>query len=198
MQGMMKSRVVPAKLVRQLAPVVREPFRRWAEYMYEHVPFQLPDSEIHAHAHCERVLLYALLLAAKLLPGDEEAMEVLAHAAVFHDTRRENDGRDTGHGARAADFYESFCKAHSELSFLPEAASLMRWHDRDDDKGRVAIAASFADSAARVSLLYSIFKDADALDRWRLGRRGLDINRLRTDEAVQLAGFSRTLVSMTC
>ncbi len=193
----MKSRVVPPKLVRQLPPAVHEPFRRWAEYMYEHVPFHLPDSEIHAHAHCERVLLYALLLAEKLLPGDAEAMEVLAHAAVFHDTRRENDGRDTGHGARAADFYESFCQKHTELHFLPEAACLMRWHDRDDAKGRAAIAASFADSAARVALLYSVFKDADALDRWRLGRYGLDVNRLRTDEAAHLAGFSRTLVSMT-
>ena len=45
--------------------------------------------------------------------------------------------------------------------------------------------------------LYAIFKDADALDRWRLGRFGLDINRLRSDEAAQLAGFSRTLVGMT-
>lgn len=193
----MKSRVVPPKLVRQLSPAVHEPFRRWAEYMYAHVPFRLPDSEIHAHAHCERVLLYALLLVSKLLPGDDAAMEVLAHAAVFHDTCRENDGRDTGHGARAADFYESFCREHTELRYWPEAACLMRWHDRDDAKGKDAITEAFADNAERVALLYSIFKDADALDRWRLGRRGLDINRLRTDEAAQLAGFSRTLVAMT-
>ncbi|MBR5894544.1 MAG: hypothetical protein IKZ13_03255 [Akkermansia sp.] len=193
----MKSRVVPQKLVRQFSPAVREPFRRWAEYMYEQVPFLMPDSIFHAHAHCERVLLYALLLSEKMLPGDDAAMTVLAHAAVFHDTRRENDGRDVGHGARAADFYEMFCREHPELTYLPEAACIMRWHDRDDSQGQAAIDTGFAEQAGRVRQLFAVFKDADALDRWRLGRRGLDINRLRSDEAAQLAGFSRTLVEMT-
>ncbi len=193
----MRSRVVPQKLVRQFPAAVREPFRRCAEYMYENVPFNMPDSEIHAHAHCERVLLYALLLAEKMLPGDTAAQEVLAHAAMFHDTGRVSDGRDTGHGARAAERYAAHCKAHAELPFLPEAACIMRWHDRDDSLGHEAIAADFPEQEARVRHLYAIFKDADALDRWRLGRFGLDINRLRSDEAAQLAGFSRTLVGMT-
>lgn len=193
----MRSRVVPQKLVRQFPPAVREPFRRWAEFMCGEVPFCLPDSAIHAYSHCERVLLYALLLAEKMLPGDEAAREVLAHAAIFHDARRENETHDTGHGARAADFYEEFCREHAEPNYLPEAACIMRWHDCEDAKGQAAIAADFPAQAARVAQLYAIFKDADALDRWRLGRRGLDINRLRSDEAAQLAGFSRTLVEMT-
>lgn len=194
----MKNRVVPQKLVRQFSPAVREPFRRWAEYMYEHVPFNMPDSHFHAHAHCERVLLYALLLADKILPGDEEAQTILAHAAVFHDSRRKDDNRDTGHGARAAVFYETFCREHPELLYRPEVACIMRWHDREDSLGREAIEQEFANRAARVAQLFAIFKDADALDRWRLGRFGLDINRLRSDEAAQLAGFSRTLVGMAC
>lgn len=193
----MKSRVVPQKLVRQFPTAVREPFRLWAEYMYEHVPFNMPDSPFHAYAHCERVLLYALLQADKMLPGDEEAQTILAHVAIFHDTRRIDDGRDTGHGARAADFYEEFCREHPELAYRPEASCIMRWHDREDSLGRDAITQSFAETATRVAQLFSIFKDSDALDRWRLGRYGLDINRLRSDEAAQLAGFSRTLVGMT-
>jgi len=48
-----------------------------------------------------------------------------------------------------------------------------------------------------VSLLYRIFKDADALDRWRLGRYALNPDYLRTREAEALVGFARKLVELT-
>lgn len=75
-------------------------------------------------------MLYALLLADKIQPGDEEAQTILAHAAIFHDTRRIDENRDTGHGARATEFYETFCREHPELPYRPESACIMRWHDR--------------------------------------------------------------------
>ena len=193
----MKRKVVPQKLVRQLPPAVGEAYRLWADYMYEQVPFNMPESEIHSTAHSERVLLYALLLGDKLLPGDAAALEVLGHAAIFHDTRRENEWTDRGHGARAADFYEAFCREHAELTFHPESACLMRYHDRRDERGTEAITTLFAEQAERVQLLYHIFKDADGLDRYRLGPRGLNREYLRTDESLDLMGFARGLVAMT-
>ena len=45
----------------------------------------------------------------------------------------------------------------------------------------------------RVTMLYSIFKDADALDRVRLGIRDLDVNQLRCSESHHL-----TLVARIC
>ena len=189
--------IVPSKFVRALPPAVGKCFKQWADYMYQSIPFQLADSPIHSTAHCERVLLYALLIGAVELGDDSRALIILAHASIFHDTRREDEGKDTGHGARAAAFYEEFCKTHPELTFLPEAACLMRWHDRHDERGEEAIRAAFPDSADAVLHLYKIFKDADALDRWRLGRWGLNPDYLRTDKALALVDFARKLVMLT-
>ncbi len=189
--------IVPSKFVRALPPAVGKCFKKWAEYMYQSVPFQLADSPIHSTAHCERVLLYALLIGAVELGDDSRALTILAHASIFHDTRREDEGKDTGHGARAAAFYEEFCKTHQELTFLPEAACLMRWHDRHDERGEEAIRVAFPDSADAVLHLYKIFKDSDALDRWRLGRWGLNPDYLRTDRALALVDFARKLVMLT-
>ena len=189
--------IVPPKFIRALPPVVGKLFKQWAEYMYNTIPFQLKDSPIHSTAHCERVLLYALLMGNSELSDDERILTILAHASIFHDTRREDEWKDTGHGARAATFYQEFCKTHAELTYLPEAAYLMRYHDRRDERGEEAITADFPDSAALVLKLYKIFKDADALDRWRLGRRGLNPDFLRTDKALGLVDFARKLVALT-
>ncbi len=193
----MKKLIVPRKFVSMMPPAVGSCFRRWAEYMYANVQFSLPDSELHSTAHCERVLLYAMLMTPRIFVDDEQALTILAHAAIFHDTRRDNEGKDTGHGGRAAEYYGAFCREHSELTYSPEAAVIMRYHDRHDNKGEEAIAQEFPDSAKRVCTLYRVFKDADALDRWRLGPRGLNPDFLRTDEAIHLVGFARKLVELT-
>ena len=44
-------------------------------------------------------------------------------------------------------------------------------------------------------LLYRIFKDADALDRYRLGETALDESMLRTTAAHSLTDFARCLVA---
>ena len=54
---------------------------------------------------------------------------------------------------------------------------VMAFHDRDDVLGEAAL----TEQESGV-LLYYIFKDADALDRFRLGPNGLDIRYLRTAE----------------
>ena len=45
--------------------------------------------------------------------------------------------------------------------------------------------------------LYDIFKDADALDRWRLGNHGLDPKYLRTPQAKAMVEYSRGIVNET-
>lgn len=189
--------IVPSKFVRALPPTVGACFKQWAAFLYDSVPFLMPDSKLHSYAHTERVLLHALLIGSTEADAEPRTLTILAHAAVFHDTRRKEEGKETGHGARAAEFYEEFCRSHPELTFLPEAACIMRWHDRHDQHGEEDIARLFPDSAAYVTQLYKIFKDADALDRWRLGRRGLNPDFLRTDKATHLSDFARTLVMLT-
>lgn len=189
--------IIPRDIIASQMPEVVAGFDRWAPYMWNNVDFNMPDSPIHAKPHCERVLLHALRIADRLLPGDAEAAEILAHASVFHDTRRLDEYLDTGHGARAAVNYGDFCRRHPELTYHPEAACLMRYHDIDDRKGVEAIRRDFGENAPRVELLYAVFKDSDALDRWRLGSLGLDPRYLRTDPARADVSFARELVTWT-
>ena len=73
----------------------------------------------------------------------------------------------------------------------------MRYHDLDDSKGVKAIREAFGKDAGRVILLYEIFKDADALDRWRLGSKGLDPKFLRTSPAKGMTDYSHRIVQET-
>ena len=186
--------IVPDSYTENLSEPVRRLFFKWRQFMYSSVKYNRPDSLIHGMGHYERVLLYALMVAEKELPGDEEAMEILAHAAVWHDSRRLDEYLDTGHGARAAVYYHEYWSVNPEFKCHPEVDDIMRFHDIDDRIGNERIQRDFGDRAEYVKKLYHIFKDADALDRWRLGDTGLDPKFLRTDTARNLTSFSRKLV----
>ena len=188
---------IPQSELDKLSPTVRRLFLKWDDFMHRRVDFNMADSKIHAAPHSERVLLYALILGEKIFGDNPEALNALAHAAVFHDTRRQDDYLDTGHGARAAVYYQDFCKKNPDLKCYPESAYLMRYHDLDDKLGREAIEKEFGEDAPRVLKLYEIFKDSDALDRWRLGRRGLDPKFLRNPEAKQMSEYAHHIVNET-
>ena len=189
--------IIRDHIVAGLDEDVRRDFEYWRGVMYDRVDFNMADSEIHARAHCERVLLYALLLGKALMADDARGREALAIASVFHDTRRQDDYLDTGHGARAAAYYRRYCQANKDIPYLPEAAYAMRYHDLDDALGIKAIEHDLGEDAQRGLMVYRIFKDADALDRWRLGHNGLDERYLRTEAARNLVDFARRLVVET-
>lgn len=91
---------------------VQKDYNRWHLFLEQEVQFSLSDSEKHTKEHCARVLLFALLIAEKMkLPRKER--EALCAAAVFHDSRRQDDWLDMGHGQRAADYYRDYCRTHS-------------------------------------------------------------------------------------
>ncbi len=133
--------------------------------MYRRVRFNMPDSDIHAAAHCERVLLYALILGADIFGADGDVLDILVHASIFHDTRRQDEYLDTGHGARAAVYYEQFCQDNNDIEFHPESVFLMRYHDLDDAMGKEAIQKYFGTETDRVLNLYAIFKNGVETDR---------------------------------
>lgn len=169
-------------------------YRALCDYLDEHIEFNHAESEIHTKLHTARVLLYALLLAEKILPNDTKAKEILAHASLFHDTRRNDDGLDTGHGARAAIHYKVYCDK-IRIAYHPTSAVIIKYHDLDDELGKIAMA-KMSDSEY-VKKLYAIFKDADALDRYRLGSDGLDPKFLRYQESINLMPFAEFLVDAT-
>ncbi len=163
-------------------------YNAWCDFLESKVDFWMNVSVLHTKEHCSRVLLYALLIADKIGVTDKEK-EVLCHAAVFHDSRRQDDWLDVGHGQRAADYYQSYCTENG-LEYHPWSYDIMAWHDRDDMLGRDAMK---DEPTGREILLYQIFKDADALDRFRLGTGGLDVKYLRTQAAIDLYGYAHDL-----
>lgn len=185
------------RIIDNLAEPIRIPFVYWTENMEDNLSFNLSDSEIHTKGHSERVLLYALLIGEKVLGYAETDFRVLAHAAIFHDTCRQDDGLDVGHGARAAVYYMRYCEMNKDIGLMEPASLIMKYHDRDDKIGIRAIAQAIPYEAERSVRLYRIFKDADALDRFRLGPEGLDVHFLRNKEAVQFVDFAKDLVRLT-
>lgn len=170
---------------------VAERYKKWYEFMEKNIDFSFKDSEMHTKYHCARVLLLSLVIAHQIGLGDEE-LDVLSMAAVFHDSRRLDDWLDTGHGERAAEYYkESWSKY--DISFDERTYYVMAYHDRDDALGEEEILKSTVLNENCI-LLYKIFKDSDGLDRFRLGQNGLDVNMLRTKEAVKLVDFAKYLL----
>lgn len=167
---------------------IRTDYEHWCSFIEEKMAFNLQASQLHTREHESRELLYALLIAGKIGVSQEEKT-ILCHAAAFHDTRREDDWLDVGHGRRAAEYYKSYCESNG-LTFYPWCYDIIAYHDRDDKLGE---SAAICDPAGREVLLYRIFKDADALDRFRLGPGGLDVKYLRTQSAKELYDYARDL-----
>lgn len=173
-----------------LLPEIQAEYEKWRQFLYEKVTFSHKVSTIHTRSHCARVLLFALSIAQKMnLPAAER--EKLGAAASFHDSRRHDDWLDVGHGQRAAEYYKEYCQ-ENKLPFDEDVYDMMAWHDRDDSDGIAAIEKRTGKDS-RAVLLYKIFKDADALDRFRLGPNGLDVKYLRTDAAKSLYDFAQSI-----
>ncbi len=170
---------------------IKPVFDKWNDILENQVTFTLEDSEKHTGAHCRRVMLYALAIAQRQgLP--EEDKDILGVAAAFHDSRRQDDWLDVGHGQRAADYYREYCVSH-ELEFKQKCYDIIYYHDRDDQTG-IDVISGRSPLEQNDVVLYKIFKDADALDRFRLSANGLDIKFLRTEEAKGMVTFAKNLI----
>ncbi|HFP9447599.1 TPA: hypothetical protein ACHOZW_004981 [Raoultella ornithinolytica] len=188
--------MIPESILRtvldeELCYAISGPYHHWFTFMDEHVEFLMADSVWHGPDHCARVLLLVLILGHRKQLSEED-MEVLCLAAVFHDSRRQDDYTDRGHGKRASEYYRDFCqKKNIRLNRL--ASFIMHFHDLEDAIGLSEIARMHS-GRERYLKLYQVFKDADALDRFRLGPDALDVLMLRTSEASGLVHFSRYLL----
>ncbi|MEE4569857.1 HD domain-containing protein [Paenibacillus polymyxa] len=170
---------------------IKNKYNLWYIFMEQNIEFWLPESKMHTKEHCARVLLLSLLIGHQKGLSDKE-MDALGMAAIFHDSRRLDDGIDKGHGKRAAEYYEDYCREH-DLSFNAHSYYIIYYHDQNDSLGLSEIAAAPATNERGV-LLYQIFKDADALDRFRLAADALDVSMLRTEEAQRLVDFAKYLL----
>lgn len=149
----------------------------------------------HGAEHVVRVLLLALIIADKMEESellDDTALDILATAAVFHDCGRENDCEDKNHGKASADRMKELFD--SDIYYMNDkdiavAYELVRCHSIPDEEGIQYIMENdpYDDKSLSI-LLYQILKDADALDRYRLGyyKTEFDMAFLRTGAARKL------------
>ncbi len=168
-------------------------FRLWEVFLEDEVEFGIAGGGHHEKSHCARVLLYSLMISRDM-GMDARWIDALCEAAVFHDSRRQDDWADVGHGDRAAEYYRQFC-SEERLTFDVRAYLAIKYHDRPDSAGARAIADS--GGGEDCLMVYRILRDADALDRLRLGPDGLDLRSIRLPESIGLIRFVRDLVART-
>ena len=132
----------------------------------------LHPSCLHGASHTQRVHLHARRLVHELR-WPEADIRVVLSAALWHDIGRRDDGADPEHGARSAARVEEL----GLHAFLAEADARLvlfaiRYHCRDDEHG--ALRAAGQDDPERALRILWLLKDADALDRVRLGAPGAE------------------------
>ncbi len=145
-------------------------------------------SLFHGSGHIERVLLLGALLC--LLEEEGEAdTALLMDMCAYHDVGRVSDWLDEAHGARSSYKLEELTgRAGEELKMIK--AGVEAHSRRDDEMDKVLRAYDPADPA-RCRRLAVLLKDADGLDRVRIG--DLDPAFMRTPAAKSLVPFSQDL-----
>lgn len=148
-------------------------------------------TELHSPLHSVRVLCLALLLGILYRLNHTDLVN-LATAIIYHDLGRIDDSVDDLHGKRGA---EIFLKNKISSKIDREIVSfLIEYHCLDDNIGNEYIEKNF-DNSERARLLFNIIKDADALDRIRLGKDGLDISYLRLNESKKMTLIARLFIT---
>ena len=147
------------------------------------------NSELHGAAHVNRVIVLGQCLARAQGAFRDLRLNLWA-ATYLHDLERQHDDVCLEHGAWAVErrlpgLTPLFLRHGVRPCGIEAIAEAVRQHCRP-----VEVARSHPDWA-----LIALLKDADALDRWRLG--DLDPSFLRTPAAPGFMDFSRDLFDLT-
>ncbi len=135
------------------------------------------DSKLHGIMHEARVLVLVELLGQISYAEQKVDIESLRYAAITHDVKRINDWYDFQHGERAAEWITE--RKPIPHQYITTTAHIVQWHVTQD----IAI--------PHMTPELRLFKDADGLDRWRIG--DLNSNYLRTFHAVNMQETARGL-----
>lgn len=152
--------------------------------------FKHPDS-IHGVLHCRRVLLHVLTLSYLFKLSLQDELTLIL-CAVYHDIGRENDDEDIYHG------FQSFKKVrkHNLINLMGEQLALVKYiienHCISDDTAIKNVKKYHITNKEHAVELLKIFKDADGLDRVRLG--DLNPKYLRHDISQGLINYAYDLL----
>lgn len=130
---------------------------------------ELYTSFIHGINHNERVLFLAYLLSLQCNLNDAH-LRIVLDASKYHDVGRVNDFVDPSHGERSAEAIvelvdDSIYENEENVALLQGIVELHSLEDRDADY--IMIKYGITDKKTFYTL-FSILKDADALDRIRI------------------------------
>jgi len=144
-------------------------------------------SSMHGVAHESRVLVLAETIMNMIGNVKLQDRDAVRLSSVTHDVRRKNDGSDDGgidggHGERAAVWVGQNLRRYFPNAGVQKVAEINRGHVPDDTEV--------------MSGLLKIFKDADALDRWRLGGSP-NLKMLRYEQSKQLAKLAKYLYEIS-
>ena len=173
--------------LKEMLPKVVPMYHKYRDMLID-LDFNMKSS-IHGKEHCARVLLMCLILSEMLgLPSSDR--KILATAAIYHDSYRTHDGVEPAHGKAGKDYYRSDVNNPDPLvEFLCE------YHCLPDDLGFETIKRNrkLSKNRERANLLFKVFKDADGLERVRLGdiRREMDMKQYRLPETKELTLVAR-------
>lgn len=151
-----------------------EPKRSWLAH----------DSQLHAVDHMARVFIMQELICQQLASqGVTVNRTATRFATMVHDVGRIDDGADPQHGSRSAAWMRQNLADKMSPTDMDVASYIVHWHVPDDSEAPV------------MTTELQVMKDADGLDRVRLG--DLDVSRLRTDAAKTLVGIAKELETLS-
>jgi len=151
----------------------------------------LYKSPVHGSGHINRVMLMAALIAWQENITEAFFQQYLL-ACSYHDVGRYFDGLDLDHGARSAEQLEDLTGWEGE--HLLELKAAVAAHSQPDHKMEEMIALYAPSNLEKTRRLACLLKDADNLDRVRLG--DLKPEFLRHDSAKALVPFSFRLLAL--
>ena len=175
--------------LKDVLPKVAPMYQKYKEVL-EDLEFH-QESSIHGEDHSARVLLMCLIMAEELGLSMADR-KILATAAIYHDTKRTHDWVEPEHGRASSAYY------HSDVTHPdPLVEFLCEYHCLPDEQGYQEIRNNrkLNKNKEKSIRLFNIFKDADGLERVRLGdiRREMDMKQYRlsiTKELTLVASLS--------
>ncbi len=148
-------------------------------------------SPVHGSGHINRVLLLSGLIGW-LEDVEESLLRQYLLIASYHDVGRSFDGLDLTHGAASALQLEGLTGYRGEP--LRQMCGAVKAHSQPDARMEEMVASYEPADMTRAMALAALLKDADNLDRVRMGDLNADF--LRSESAKTLAPFARRLFQL--
>ncbi len=146
------------------------------------------DSRVHGPGHIERTMLQGGFCAmAEAL--DEEDTRLVLEACSYHDVGRINDWADPLHGERAVPKLAALTHRDGEALNMLQAA--VDAHSRRDNVLEATVQGYHPADYPRALRLAQLLKDADGLDRVRLG--DLNAHYLRREASRARVGLAQAV-----